>query len=572
MGGFNMSCSDGMTHSVNDRDITVSLIEQSEFAKYGQVNKNKVNKIFPGEWADAVVGWFTDTVIMKSASLGTNVKKKRTVERSFTDLNFQNQVPVDDYWSNSSNVSEIKLRCVGDQEKTFPIPPWKSNIEQGTYRYIPDNGSYRTLKFMYDDRRDWYTIRKRHPEKVSTAWHQNCKRLQREMRRQLKKDISRAERERACGSARTSSTMSSVEPVSGGETSRSNSFIYSKTDNQSERSTPNKTDYQVNFKPNADGETDKPVPHIRDNSKPGPRKEMRVKSTHSDGAVSQLRKMKTIHEREVEMFAQTPQCSIPSSSQMLKSASDLFVENFSTRISALEEEIKKDSKWLRKSENESTKIQNSRPKYREQPRTNTRESGGSTSTTPRQQFRTETLGCEVFSVKPMVQKDLKPVEKSKSFNKGSHHGQGDSFHRDVRRVPPAKASLASVYHNTNDALINGGPEIDHSQNNYSSANESNSQALMNTLTGVKINTNNSKKSSKGFTTPSTITLCDNNSNQTNSGNQLARHLEPYKHIVLEKKDKKEAVQNVPALANIPALLPEISGKRLEVTSFSHRLL
>lgn len=550
-----------MDHDLENRNITVALIEQSELARYGQSNKRGI-RVTPNEWTDAVIGWVTNISSIKTNNGALTVKKKRPVERSFTDIQFQSPNQGDDYWSNNSSISEIRVRCIGDQEKTFPIPPWKSNIEQGTYRYIPDNGSYRTLKFMYDDRRDWYTIRKKHPEKVSTAWHQNCKRLQREMRRQLKKDISRAEKERGNNSARSSSTRNSVDPITGSETSRSNSFIHSKTENQSERSTPNKVDYQ-GVKSIPEPETEK-VSVFTETNKHRERKETRVKSTHSDGAMNHLRKMKTIHEREVETsHTPMPHYSIPSSGQMLKSASDLFIENFSSRISALEDEIKKDSKWLRKNENELTKIQGNRPKYREQSRANLKENGHSNSTTPRSQFKTETLGCEVFSVKPMVQKELKPVEKSKSF-------KGDGS-RESRRTPQSKGSLSNANHNTNDAMINYSSEND--SHKYPSASDNNKQALFNTLTGTKINTQNSKRPSKGFTTPSTITLCDNNSPTNTNGPPPAKHLEPYQHILLEKKpSKREAIQSIPAIQNITALLPEISGKRLEVASVSHRLL
>lgn len=554
-----MSCAVKMDHTTESRDVTNSLIEQSDIARYGQ-SIRRSSKITSGEWAEAVVGWVTNSVILKAGSTGTNVKKKRSVERSVSDLNYQSPSQGDDYWSNSSNLSEIKVKCVGDQEKNFPIPPWKSNIEQGTYRYIPDNGSYRTLKFMYDERREWYTIRKKHPEKVSTAWHQNCKRLQREMRRQLKKELGKAEREKGNLSAKSGSTRTSAEPVSGGETSRSNSFIHSKVDSLSERSTPNK-DFSANLKQKVESGTDYTNGFI-ENQKPPVRKETRVKSTHSDGAVCQIRKMKTIHEREVE--PPMPHYSIPSNNQMLKSASDLFIENFSSRISALEDEIKKDSKWLRKNENDMAKVQSNRPKYREPTRANTRESG-STNSTPRQQFKTETLGCEIFSVKPMAQKELKPLEKTRGHSK-NNQSQGDS-----RRIIHSKTSLASAHHISHDALINYGSEMENGHSNFHSGAENGKQVMINTLTGTKINTYNSKKSSKGFTTPSTITLCD--SSPSPGGSQNTRQIESYQHILIEKKaDKKENIQHVPSVHNITALLPEISGKRLEVTSVAHRLL
>ena len=565
-----MSCDVEMEHDVEKREVTNSLIEQSEFLKYGQSNR-KSNKISPGELTDAVVGWVGNTVVTKTSNPVASVKKRRPVERSFTDFHFQGPIHGDDYWSNSSNTnsSDINVRCVGDREKTFPIPAWKSNIEQGTFRYIPDNGSYRTLKFMYDDRREWYTIRKKHPEKVSSAWHQNCKRLQREMRRQLKKDLGRVEKERISNSSRSVSTRNNIEPFGGGDTIRSNSFIQPKDESQSEQTTPIK-DLNSSFRQRAETVAEIEINSgYSEASKPPIKKETRVKSTHSDGAVSIIRKMKTIHEREVEALTPNPKphYSIPSNNQMLKSASDLFIENFSSRISALEDEIKKDSKWLRKHDSEFSKMQSNRPKYREPARTNMKDSGSST-TTPRQQFKAEALGCEVFSVKPMVQKELKPLtDKGKSHSRHSNHSQDSK-----RSTSHSKSSLSTNTQNTiNDALINYASEMENGHSRHNSTPENSKHAMFNTLTGTKINTYSSRRSSKGFTTPSTITLCD--STPSPNGLQQARHLEPYQQITIEKKtDKRETIHNVPAIQNMTGLLPEISGKRLEVTNIAHRLL
>ncbi|XP_052818613.1 uncharacterized protein LOC128244636 [Mya arenaria] len=580
-------------HNSDDRDITNSLVNISDFSKYVNWNsRNYLSTQNVSDWSEAIVGWRPATSLgiftSKSSNPGTTLKKKRILDRSVTDLQYGNQgSQYDDYWCNNKHQSRVK--CVTDEVETFPIPPWKSNIEQGTYRYIPDNGSYRTHKFMYDERKEWYTIRKKYPEKVSSAWHQNCKRLQREMRRQLKKELSKSEKENSAShSIRENSAWKSIDAYSsGGETSRSSYVsknVIEKTPPPTTRPPPqSEPPSQTNkekqtIQPYQTPETRVAFHHFQDtlsrtgqdlgasNLEPSAksvyRRESRVKSTHSDGALSQVRKMKTIHERESEPPTPMPNYSIPSGSQMLKSASDLFIENFSTRITALEDEIKKDAKWLRKNENESTKLQNSRARYREHTRPNFRESGSS-SVTPRLPQKTETLTTDIFSVKPVVHKELKPLEKTRIYVKQntSNHQQGETnnAHPAFQNRNNFNNYFTSHNYNSDFEMVLSG---------YNTQADSSKQALCNTLTGTKINTHNNKKISKGFSAPSTITICDNVRNSSIDSPRNETDTEPFKHVALldKKPEKKDSLQN------IPAFLPEISGKRLQVNSISHRLL
>jgi len=569
-----------LDHNSDDRDITNSLIDLSEFSRYAVTNKRS-SKVSRVEWTEEIVGWRPSTsleiVTIKTSNSGSTLKKKRSIDRSVTDMQYGGQF--DDCFTNSRVNGDLRvgLRCVNDDLEPFPIPPWKANIEQGTYRYIPDNGSYRTMKFMYDERKDWYTIRKKYPEKVSSAWHQNCKRLQREMRRQLRKELNKAERENHNNSAINGPPSArngvSTEPVSGSETSRSTFSLIHKVDKPS--LVPEKPpmpvskapddpqfanrEYRVVFKAEV-GPDVKAMP-LEPTSKPLYRNENRIRSTHSDGAVPITRKMKAIQERsrESEPTTPLPNYSIPSGTQMMKSVSDLFIENFSSRITALEDEIRKDSKWLRKNEAEIAKLQQSRAKYREHTRQNLRDNGTS-SVTPRVQ-RTETLASDIFSVKPVAQKDLKPLEKTRYYNRLGAQ-QTDDHSTDLHIGLSNKPFNNTPSHNSMS-------ELDKGLNNSKSSTDCAKQALFNTLTGTKINTQSNKKSSKGLSAPATITICDTTPSAA-SGDQLNDGSNgPFKHIPLmvdKKSDKKTPIQAV------PALLPEISGKRLEVTTISHRLL
>lgn len=563
-------------HHLDDRDVTSCLVDLSEISKYITGNKGKVSRNSLHDWSEAVVGWRKSIeVTLTSPNIG-NVKKKKNVERSVTDIHFGNaycnQNQGDEYWSNSSTFNEHRpsVRCVGDDFEAFPIPPWKSNIEQGTCRYVHDNGSYRTLKFMYDDRKDWYTMRKKKPEKVSTTWHHTCKRMQREMKRQLKKDIATAEKEREKHSgSKTGQRIStnSFEFTSVEDTHTSTTTLSSDENKaEYERNSPQKLDmFTSRDRPNVDtyvSETELKPPIFEHSTKPLHKKDNRVRSTNSDGAVNQVKKMRTIPESEP--VTPIPHYSLPTGSQMLKSASDLFIENFSSRISALEDEIKRDSKWLRKNENELTKIQNSRNKHRESHRCTFKDSS---NIAPRAPVRTEPLTSDIFSVKPMAQKELKPIEKIKSYtNKTNNVNQsGDYVQNETCGTFPNKNN-----YNTYINGINYNSELDRGLNSSKASADISKQALLTTLTGTKINTQSNKRTSKGFSSPSTITICDTSSNGATANQHLnEQHGDTLKQIpfVLEKKTERKG-----ALQSIPALLPEISGKRLEPASVSHRLL
>ncbi|KAL4234773.1 hypothetical protein ACF0H5_006415 [Mactra antiquata] len=570
-------------HNADDREVTNSLIELSEIAKHVIDSKlrNAPLKNAPNDYSESVRGWRPSLENPSKPNNAGNVKKKRPVERSLTEFHHGNsfQPQPDEYWSNASGVGERKavVRCMGDDCDTFPIPPWKSNIEQGTCRYVHDNGSYRTLKFMYDDRKEWYTMRKTRPEKVSTTWNHACRRMQREMKRQLKKDIAQAEKERE----KNSSSRASIDPSSGEETHRSRSRVSFEEPKQSavtfheptqERNNIHTT-HSVEVKNIPD--TVKVEPTVIDKPPLKPieslgkgiyKKEIRIKSTHSDGAINQGRKMKTIHESEP--VTPIPQYSIPSGGQMLKSVSDLFIENFSSRISALEDEIKKDSKWLRKNENELTKIQASRTKYRDATRSNFKDSG-SNSVTPRAPAKTETLTSDIFSVTPMAQKELAPLEKTGGYSSVKDKSRSNSINSENT---PGDFSRGFLNKNNHLTQLNGfkfNSEMERNLTNLNSTVDYTKQALINTLTGTKINTIGNKKSSKGFSTPSTITICDNSSSNASPSHTLTDPQgESYKNVsfVDKKHEKKVPVQS------IPALLPEIAGKRLEPTSISQRLL
>lgn len=534
-------------HNDDDRNVTNSLIDLSDYCKYSE--SRKVEKVALNDWAEAVVGWkAVEAALKPPAPVNTTTKKKRVIERSVSDLHYGSTYgnQGDDFWSNSSGNSGFKqaVRCVGDDFQTYPIPPWKSNIEQGTYRYIQDNGSYRTLKFMDDDRKEWFTVRKKLPEKVSTTWHQNCKRMQKEIRRQLRKDLQGDSEKNALARKLGNTSRTSSEHTSGDDTARSMSEAA-------------RTQNEMTDSGNVETTETLGVSHSQGiHGRPLYRNDVRIKSTQSDGALNNVKKMKTIHESEPPT-PMPPQHSIPSNNQLFKSASDLFIENFSSRIKNLEDEIKQDSKWSRKNDTDSSKTSN-KPKHKER-QSGFKENFGA-STTPRLVLKTETLTSDIFSVKSVPQKELRPLEKTRAFGRPSIGSGGSSQASNTPGVTPTPYQTASSTSNG----VSKTPTESANNGTLKPPHENGKPSMFNTLTGTKINTNPNKRLSKGFTAPATITICDNNQS---SGPGAANFVEAFRPVVLDKKlEAKTPIQNM------PAILPEIAGKRLEVMNISHRYL
>ena len=63
--------------------------------------------------------------------------------------------------------SRAAIRMISDDyNETFDTQSWKSNVEPGTFRYVPNNGQYRLSKMVREER-DWFTVRKKNAEKVT---------------------------------------------------------------------------------------------------------------------------------------------------------------------------------------------------------------------------------------------------------------------------------------------------------------------------------------------------------------------------------------------------------------------
>ncbi|XP_060063777.1 uncharacterized protein LOC132544222 [Ylistrum balloti] len=499
-------------HMENERDVTSCLIDYSDGSKY--TDRSTFKTKLKCDWTEGVTGW--QNIVPSPQYVPHHVSNVIRKRKSDKLPEWQRSANSDHFADMLGENSKAGVRCVGDDFENFPIPPWKANVEQGTFRYVPNNGFYRTIKFLtLDERREWFTVTKKQPEKVSMSW-QN-KRFQKELKRQLRREFSNYQHYRQ----RQSPSVSMHESVDTANTTSEN-------------------------------------PTARSESR---RSNRRIRSTHSQSSSSSQ-----LAEPQ-QKPSESPIKSAPVSSYLQKSTSDLYIENFTHRITALEEELKRDSRIVRKNHDEPSATKNN-SKSKNYSVKDLAQKQREKDTTPRQPPPSkEVMSKESFVIKPVGNRDLKPIEKPVMQNTS---GDGD------------KTTVTQLKY-TNSASVNGdgtvmnfpnfqnqdnigSGELDKTLHSYKVAIETTKQSLFQTLSATKIKR---RASGKGFTSPATIGACENiSSNNDNIPDKVGKNGHPRGHGSITQKDVKAQDKKGP----IVGILPEISGKRLEVPPTGHRWL
>lgn len=556
----------------NERDVTSCLIDFSDGSKHTDRStfKTKLNC----DWAEAVTGW--QNIVPSPQYVPHHVSNVIRKRKSDKLPEWQRSANIDHFADMLGENSKAGVRCVGDDFENFPIPPWKANVEQGTFRYVPNNGFYRTIKFLtFDDRREWFTVTKKQPEKVSMSW-QN-KRFQKELKRQLRREFSNFNHYRN----RQSPSVSMQDSVDTSAATSEN-------------------------------------PTARSESR---RSMRRIKSTHSQSS-------STSHMSEPQKLSESIR-SAPVGNHLQKSTSDLYIENFTHRITALEEELKRDSRIVRKTHDEPAIVTKINSKSKGHSVKDLTQKQREKDTTPRQPPPSkEVMSKESFVIKPVGNRDLKPIEKHVPVVQGSnvehvdkhavaHHASDKhsvSHHTtdkhsvahhttdkhsvvhhgtDKHSVAHYTTDKHSVTHHVGDkhsvahqlkytttaggdgAVLNlsnfqnqeniVGGELDKTLHSYKVAIETTKQSLFQTLSATKIKR---RASGKGFTSPATVGACDN-SNNDNVPEKVGKNGHPRGHgSSITQKEVKAHDKKAP----IVGILPEIAGKRLEVPPNGHRWL
>lgn len=467
-------------HMNENRQLTNALTRFSENSKHEDENnfKNTVND----NWNEAVTPW--KAVVSHPSYYPHQVslvikRKQKPVDNRVPDWQRTNLV---------DGETKQTVRCVNDELEHGSYLYWKGMVEQVTYRYVPHNGYYRTMKFLSFDRRDWFTVNKKQPEQVSMSWQ--SKRYQKELKRQLKRDMETHNKKDA--ERKESARRELLEDNS------ELAFIEMSEKKEYTECTRH-----------------------------------RAKSTKSPN-------LPTRYQRGEDGCLVPEVKSAPLPGDLYKSRSDLYIENISLRISALEREIANDSK-LKKTQDEQIK-----PLFRPK----VRENG---NVTPRP-YKKESLSDDIFTAKSVGPKELKPPEKLMP----------------ISRISTAESKSAPVTHlkytttSGNDATCVNLPTLDLEKtlNSYKMAIETTRQSLLNTLNGKHIS-RRTTITGKNYSSPTTITICDSGDG-SEKGSSLQEFIRPLKG---EKRgrNKKESV-------GVATLLPGISGKRLEVPPTSHRWL
>lgn len=475
-------------HMNENRQLLTALTGFSEESKYDDVNnlKNTVND----NWNEAVTPWKAVSSHPRYYPYQTSLVIKRKPKPT------DNRVPD---WQKTSSDGEAKqtVRCVGDELDSGSYLHWKGMVEQVTYRYVPHNGYYRTMKFLGLDKREWFTVNKKQPEQVSMSWQ--SKRYQKELKRQLKREFEKQNK-------RESDQKDSLK------------LQLTQLDIQSEETCLDISEKQETR---------------NDQSR------RRAKSTKSSDFSKRCQK-----DQDGYLIPEIKSAPLLPG-DLYKSRSDLYIENISSRINALEKEIANDTR-LRKPQEDPVK-QLFRPKGKEK--------GTERDVTPRP-YKKESLPEEVFTAKSIgtVTQELKPPEKLNPITRLSTASTSDSKSAPVTQLKYTTSS-------GNNAASFNLPTLDLEKtlNSYKMAIENTRQSLLTTLNGKQMSRRTI--TSKNYSSPTTITICDNGSDK----GSIQDYIQPL------KGDKRFRNKKEP-LNGVAALLPEIAGKRLEVPTTTHRWL
>lgn len=502
-------------HMQDERTVTTSLIDFSDGSV--QSDKSTQKTKLHCDWAEAVTGW--QNVVPYPQYVPHNVscviKKKKPDKIPEWQRSGHSEHFTDLFGDNP----KAGVRCIGDDFENFPIPPWKANVEQGTYRYVPNNGFYRTIKFLtLDERRDWFTVTKKQPEKVSMSW-QN-KRFQKELKRQLKREFATYHHQRQSPSLSTSESVDlSTEKLL---TERSEIIMHHR----------------------------------------------RIRSTQSQNSTNSNSQIVHTSPKHVD----SPVRSAPLSGQLLKSASDLYIANFTHRITALEEELRRDSRIARKNHDDAlTTKNNTKPKnYSVRELTHKQREKESTSR-PVIPMTKEVVSQETFTIRSVGTRDLRPTEKITLPPAQGSKGGGDKMavtQLKYTTMAGGGAAILNFPNFQNEVNIDNG-ELDKTLHSYKLAIETTKQSLIHTLSASKIQR---RKSGKGFVTPATIAIgtCENISTTVdNTPDKVGKNGHPRGH---NSTSQKETLKGQEKKAPMTGILPEIAGKRLEVPPTGHRWL
>lgn len=461
-------------HYDNDRKYTNNLIEQSE--KSNPLEDTSQKRTVHSDWNEAVCAWKNTVPFPRYVATPA---VSNVIKRQSRDTHKAEEI--------DNNAS---VKCIGEDFDTFPVP-WKANVEQGTYRYVTNNAYYRTVKILdYRDRREWYTIHKKHPEIVSMHW-QN-KRFNKELKRNLRRDL---EIKFHHHNRRQQSIVMENAPES------SRKAVKEEGDRNTE-STNSARNVQL--------------------------------------AVPQSsRECKSEHKIESEH----------NSDSLNKASSDMNIDKISTRITALNEELKRDSR-LRKS-HEIADLSKFFLQTKEFSSKSKKKDGKSTE--------------EIMTVRSVAQRgELKPVEKVTPAQKIIAAESKKSKSSQLRYTNSTGNDAAAMsVPSIPDSFHIASPDLEKALNSYKLAIETTKQSLFNTLTGNK----NQRRTVSGggkVAHSAPPSMCEN----TPEGGRLLDQPTPDGvHSVSSLSGKDKTLDKKPQFSG---LLPGISGKRLEVGPSANR--
>ena len=513
-------------HFDNDRGIVNGLVHYSEYSNAKEAGKLK--RTVQTDWSEAVEGWKNVVPFPMYDALGACVTKRRA-GKSDKAVEF-------DEWVSDSKVS---VRCVGDEFDEIPVPAWKANVEQGTYRYVSNNGYYRTTKFLsQNEKREWYTVNKKYPEKVSMNW-QN-KRFQKEIKRLLKRDFRSKVRAKDDLRVRERTDMSMAR------VSKEKSELFGDKNNHKE----SKARVQSVL---SEGH--------------------RNKSPYMDFLATKSENVRRDQAGDIIPISQ----SVPAN--LGRSTSDLFINNFTSRMNVLDRELEKDTKVRKPLENVETNkpsAMSPKPQLKEKERD---ESPIRDRASPRKSK--DLIQQEIITVRSMLDVDrlarpeLRPIEKvtpaqrfknAESFRKAHGGGGGFTTPTQIKYTTSTGSDAANLGVSSIPSHFTiASPELEKALHSYKLAIESTKQSLLSTLSGQKNSRRGGGKNLSAISSmsaPPSIAICEPEAMSDRATKDAFIQTKLDRHGRNHDKDK-----GAPFI-----VLPEIAGKRLEVPTTTNRWL
>ncbi|CAH1779510.1 unnamed protein product [Owenia fusiformis] len=566
-----------ISHMRNDSTIMDNLLEFSDRAIIEAEESRNV--VYYEGWSEAVIGWqyaIADPKYEAHPPVAHTQIKKRKGQKSQDDFHVN---------YNENSQSEVKDKYHVDGTREWPqheLPIWKANVESETYRYITNNGTYRASKANKERLEAQRLASKQRGEKLTPDQRQFQKEIQRDLKRELENTPEHKKSEMKKATEHSHSIPSGPVPPNiklDSHAAKENWQIYALMRQNRDITTPlakGERGIPSDLPQNIEHHVQHPItkPELAQ-TKLSPKKfyedTLFSKDAQKRDISEGLESMNSSKKEKIQQEELIGRLELKSESISKvggprvngKSLSEKLIETFSSKISALEDEIKRDSHLFKKSSDDTNPYARGRSDQRS---VNRRDTKSDTSIHPRISY-SENNSADMFSVKQISSQNPGPVlQPLRKLTPKQRQLQENNIAMSHIKYTTASGQMITIPTFTNeDASLNVPTSV--LENIIDMENVRGSQ-------GHPIDVHTSKESLNNALCVSPVRRV---SKQIEQSALLASGSKPIHNNQFQPVpiggSRGNATEPILAKENLSeALLPQISGKRLEVTTVNHRLL